>query len=167
MIEVKVPSPGESINQVQLASWLVSDGDYVEKDQEIAEIDSDKATLAIPSPEAGVIKIITAVGETIAIGAVICTLDTAGTAPAPKIEQPTTIVAKAPSPLSPLPPTSPPPPSPPPPPHPPPPPPPPPHPTPDTHATRQPRPTHETRPAASTHSTKHHTPSAMHTLTNP
>ena len=71
MIEIKVPSPGESISEVQLASWLVSDGSFVEKDTEIAEIDSDKATLTISAPESGVIRVMVEVGETIKVGAVI------------------------------------------------------------------------------------------------
>lgn len=76
MIELKVPSPGESITQVQLASWLVSDGDFVEKDQEVAEIDSDKATLSVSAEEDGQIKLLAEVGDTIDVGAVICTIDT-------------------------------------------------------------------------------------------
>ena len=58
IIEVKVPSPGESISEVQLANWLVEDGSYVEKDQEIAEIDSDKATLSISAEQSGIIRIL-------------------------------------------------------------------------------------------------------------
>ena len=57
-LEMKVPSPGESISEVEIATWLVSDGEYVEKDQEIAEVDSDKATLALPAEESGVIELI-------------------------------------------------------------------------------------------------------------
>ncbi len=76
MLEVKVPSPGESITEVQLANWLVSDGDYVEKDTEVAEIDSDKATLSIAAEEAGKIKILVEEGETVEVGATICTIDT-------------------------------------------------------------------------------------------
>jgi len=76
MIEVKVPSPGESITEVQLAGWLVEDGDYVEKDTEIAEIDSDKATLSISAGESGKIKLLTEAGETVKVGTVICTIDT-------------------------------------------------------------------------------------------
>jgi len=76
MIELKVPSPGESITQVQLASWLVSDGDFVEKDQEVAEIDSDKATLSVSAEEDGQIKLLAEVGDTIDVGEVICTIDT-------------------------------------------------------------------------------------------
>ena len=53
LLEMKVPSPGESISEVEIAQWLVEDGDYVEKDQEIAEVDSDKATLALPAEESG------------------------------------------------------------------------------------------------------------------
>jgi len=76
IIEVKVPSPGESISQVQLANWLVNDGDQVEKDQEIAEIDSDKATLSLSAPEAGKLKIITPAGESIDVGSVVARIDT-------------------------------------------------------------------------------------------
>lgn len=76
MIEIKVPSPGESISQVQLSKWLVSDGDTVEKDQEIAEIDSDKATLAVSAIEDGQIKFVVNEGDTVDVGAVIATIDT-------------------------------------------------------------------------------------------
>ncbi len=76
IIEIKVPTPGESITEVELASWLVSDGDIVEKDQEIAEIESDKATLSLLATEAGKINIAVEAGETIAVGAVACTVDT-------------------------------------------------------------------------------------------
>ena len=76
MIEVKVPSPGESITQVQVANWLVNDGDFVEKDQEIAEIDSDKATLSISAEEDGRINITVNEGETVDVGAVIASIDT-------------------------------------------------------------------------------------------
>jgi len=76
MIEIKVPSPGESITEVQLASWLVADGDFIEKDTEIAEIDSDKATLSITAEASGKIKILIEAGETVAVGKIICTLDT-------------------------------------------------------------------------------------------
>ena len=76
MIEIKVPSPGESITQVQLARWLVTDGDIVEKNQEIAEIDSDKATLIISAEEDGKIKLLIGEGETVDVGSVIATIDT-------------------------------------------------------------------------------------------
>ena len=75
-LEVKVPSPGESVSEVEIASWLVADGDYVEKDQEIAEIDSDKATLALPAEEAGVITLKAEEGEAVEVGQVIATIDT-------------------------------------------------------------------------------------------
>lgn len=75
-LDIKVPSPGESITQVQLANWLVEDGEFVEKDQEIAEIDSDKATLSISAEADGAIKINIEAGETIDVGAVIATIDT-------------------------------------------------------------------------------------------
>ena len=55
MFEMKVPSPGEFISEVEIAAWLVSDGDYVEKDQLIVEVDSDKATLELPAEVAGII----------------------------------------------------------------------------------------------------------------
>jgi len=77
MIEIKVPSPGESISEVQLASWLVEDGEFVEKDKEIAEVDSDKATLSLVAQESGVIKILVKEGETIKVGTVVATIDTA------------------------------------------------------------------------------------------
>jgi len=76
MIEVKVPSPGESISQVLLSRWLVADGDMVEKDAEIAEIDSDKATLSIYAAEDGMIKLIAAEGDTVDVGSVVCSIDT-------------------------------------------------------------------------------------------
>ncbi|MCB0804698.1 MAG: 2-oxoglutarate dehydrogenase complex dihydrolipoyllysine-residue succinyltransferase [Bacteroidales bacterium] len=75
-IEVKIPSVGESITEVQLASWLVEDGDFVEKDQEIAEIDSDKATLSISAEDDGKIKFSAEEGDTLEVGAVIATIDT-------------------------------------------------------------------------------------------
>jgi len=73
-IEIKVPSPGESINEVQLANWLVEDGSFVEKDQDIAEIDSDKATLSIAAEESGTIHFKVSAGDTIDVGAVIATI---------------------------------------------------------------------------------------------
>jgi 2-oxoglutarate dehydrogenase E2 component (dihydrolipoamide succinyltransferase) len=78
LIEVKVPSPGESITEVQLVNWLVKDGDYVEKDMELAEIDSDKATLTANAEVSGKIKIMVDAGETIAVGSVIAQIDSEG-----------------------------------------------------------------------------------------
>ncbi|HLN52479.1 MAG TPA: 2-oxoglutarate dehydrogenase complex dihydrolipoyllysine-residue succinyltransferase [Lentimicrobium sp.] len=75
IIEVKVPSPGESITEVQLASWLVKDGDFVERDAEIAEIDSDKATLTINASDEGTISLKAAQGDTLKVGALIATID--------------------------------------------------------------------------------------------
>jgi 2-oxoglutarate dehydrogenase E2 component (dihydrolipoamide succinyltransferase) len=77
LLEMKVPSPGESISEVEIAEWLVEDGDYVEKDQSIAEIDSDKATLELPAEESGIIKIVIREGETIAVGEIVCIINTA------------------------------------------------------------------------------------------
>src|SRR5690554_784706 len=82
IVEVKVPSPGESITEVEVGTWLVEDGTVVEKDQEIAEIESDKATLTIVASEAGKIEIKSAEGETVAVGAVICSIDTSISPPA-------------------------------------------------------------------------------------
>lgn len=80
--EIKVPSPGESINEVQIARWLKTDGDYVEKDEEIAEIDSDKATLTIAAELSGKLQIMVKEGETIPVGTVVATIDGSATAPA-------------------------------------------------------------------------------------
>ena len=78
---MKVPSPGESISEVIIANWLVKNGDYVNKDQVIAEIDSDKATLELAAEASGSIEILAQAGDTIAVGAVACVID--GSAPAP------------------------------------------------------------------------------------
>lgn len=100
LLEMKVPSPGESISEVEIAQWLVEDGDYVEKDQEIAEVDSDKATLALPAEESGTIKLVAEEGDTVEVGQVVCIIDTDGvgeaktTAPA----QESTPAVSAPSP---------------------------------------------------------------------
>ena len=81
ILDMKVPSPGESISEVEIASWLVSTGDYVQKDQAIAEIDSDKATLELPAEASGRIKILVEPGTTVAVGQVVCRIDTAAAAP--------------------------------------------------------------------------------------
>lgn len=78
---MKVPSPGESIKEVEIATWLVKDGDYVEKDQAIAEVDSDKATLELPAEMSGVITLKAEEGDTVAVGAVVCLIDTAAAKP--------------------------------------------------------------------------------------
>ena len=78
ILEMKVPSPGESISEVEIAQWLVVDGDYVEKDQTIAEVDSDKATLDLPAEESGIITLKANEGDTVAVGAVVCHIDTKG-----------------------------------------------------------------------------------------
>lgn len=87
-IEIKVPSPGESIVEVQLANWLVENGDFVEKDQEIAEIDSDKATLSIAAENSGTLEIMVEAGETIDVGSVIASIDTSAKAPKKKTINP-------------------------------------------------------------------------------
>ena len=75
ILEMKVPSPGESITEVEIASWLVEDGDYVEKDQPIAEVDSDKATLELPAEESGIITLKAEEGDAVEVGAVVCLID--------------------------------------------------------------------------------------------
>ena len=76
LLEMKLPSPGESISEVEIAQWLVEDGEFVEKDQSIAEIDSDKATLELPAEESGTIKIVVEEGVTAAVGDIVCIIDT-------------------------------------------------------------------------------------------
>ena len=78
---MKVPSPGESIKEVEIATWLVKDGDYVEKDQAIAEVDSDKATLELPAEASGIITLKAEEGDAVAVGAVVCLIDTGATKP--------------------------------------------------------------------------------------
>ncbi|MGL2962393.1 2-oxoglutarate dehydrogenase complex dihydrolipoyllysine-residue succinyltransferase [Flavobacterium sp. RSB2_4_14] len=81
ILEMKVPSPGESIKEVEIATWLVKDGDYVEKDQAIAEVDSDKATLELPAEASGIITLKASEGDAVAVGAVVCLIDTDGAKP--------------------------------------------------------------------------------------
>ena len=92
VLEMKVPSPGESITEVEIATWLVKDGDYVKKDQAIAEVDSDKATLELPAEASGVITLKAQEGDSVAVGQVVCLIDTDAAAPAesatPKAETP-------------------------------------------------------------------------------
>lgn len=84
-VELKVPSPGESITEVQIAQWLKADGDYVERDEEVAEIDSDKATLSLVAEASGILKILIQAGETVAVGAVVASIDTSVAAPEKKV----------------------------------------------------------------------------------
>ena len=81
ILEMKVPSPGESISEVEIAQWLVKDGDYVQKDQTIAEVDSDKATLDLPAEESGVISLKADEGDAVLVGEVVCLIDTSAKAP--------------------------------------------------------------------------------------
>jgi 2-oxoglutarate dehydrogenase E2 component (dihydrolipoamide succinyltransferase) len=98
ILEMKVPSPGESIKEVEIATWLVKDGDYVEKDQAIAEVDSDKATLELPAEASGIITLKAEEGDAVAVGAVVCLIDTAAAKPsgAAPVEEPKAAVAEAP-----------------------------------------------------------------------
>ncbi|REJ83024.1 MAG: 2-oxoglutarate dehydrogenase complex dihydrolipoyllysine-residue succinyltransferase [Bacteroidetes bacterium] len=93
IIEMKVPSPGESITEVQIANWLKKDGDYVEKDEELCEIDSDKATLTLNAESEGVLKILVQAGETVAVGTPVCKID--DSAEKPKSAEPAKEKAKA------------------------------------------------------------------------
>lgn len=81
ILEMKVPSPGESITEVEIAEWLVEDGDYVEKDQAIAEVDSDKATLELPAEVSGIITLKAEEGDAVAVGQVVCLIDTSAEKP--------------------------------------------------------------------------------------
>jgi len=82
VLEMKVPSPGESITEVEIATWLVKDGDYVEKDQPIAEVDSDKATLELPAEESGIITLKAEEGDVVQVGQVVCLIDMDAAKPA-------------------------------------------------------------------------------------
>jgi 2-oxoglutarate dehydrogenase E2 component (dihydrolipoamide succinyltransferase) len=81
ILEMKVPSPGESITEVEIATWLVEDGDYVEKDQAIAEVDSDKATLELPAEASGIITLKAEEGDAVAVGEIVCLIDTSAEKP--------------------------------------------------------------------------------------
>lgn len=99
ILEMKVPSPGESITEVEIASWLVKDGDFVEKDQPIAEVDSDKATLELPAEESGIITLKAEEGDVVQVGQVVCLIDRDGAKPeaaAPAAAAPKTENAEAP-----------------------------------------------------------------------
>ncbi len=101
VLEMKVPSPGESISEVEIASWLVTDGDYVEKDQAIAEVDSDKATLELPAEQSGIITLKAEEGDVVKVGQVVCLIDTSAArpegsvAPVAKVEAPVVEAPKA------------------------------------------------------------------------
>lgn len=81
ILEMKVPSPGESITEVEIATWLVEDGDYVEKDQAIAEVDSDKATLELPAEASGTVTFKAEEGDAVAVGEIVCLIDTSAVKP--------------------------------------------------------------------------------------
>ena len=76
IVEIKIPSPGESVNEVEIANWLVQEGDFVTRDQELAEVESDKATLPLIAPESGKISNLLPTGETIKVGQTACIIDT-------------------------------------------------------------------------------------------
>ena len=100
VLEMKVPSPGESITEVEIAEWLVQDGDYVEKDQAIAEVDSDKATLELPAEASGIITLKAEEGDAVEVGAVVCLIDMDATKPegsaAPEKQEVAKVEAEAP-----------------------------------------------------------------------
>ena len=105
MLEMKVPSPGESITEVEIARWLVKTGDYVTKDQAVAEVDSDKATLELPAEASGVITLKAEEGEAVKVGQVVCLIDTnakaptgassAGTSPSQPVKQEAPVAPKS------------------------------------------------------------------------
>ena len=109
ILEMKVPSPGESITEVEIATWLVKDGDYVQKDQPIAEVDSDKATLELPAEESGIITLKAEEGDVVQVGQVVCLIDmdaakpegAAPAAEAPKQEEAPKAEAPKPAPAAP------------------------------------------------------------------
>ena len=94
ILEMKVPSPGESITEVEIAQWLVADGDYVEKDQAIAEVDSDKATLDLPAEVSGTITLKAEEGDAVEVGQLVCLINTEGK---PKMGQSTPSLVEAPA----------------------------------------------------------------------
>src|SRR6187551_906485 len=90
IVELKVPSPGESITEVIIARWVKQTGDVVEKDEVLAEIDSDKATLTLNAEESGKIELLAGEGDTVKVGQVVVKIDTSfkpeAKAAAPKVE---------------------------------------------------------------------------------
>lgn len=95
ILEMKVPSPGESITEVEIAQWLVADGDFVEKDQAIAEVDSDKATLELPAEVSGIITLKSEEGDAVEVGQVVCLIDTDGQPAAGEVSKATETVVEA------------------------------------------------------------------------
>ncbi len=87
LVEIKVPSPGESISEVEISRWLKDSGDFVKKDEALCEVESDKATLSLCAESDGILKILSPVEETVKVGKVICTIDTSVTAPATGTEE--------------------------------------------------------------------------------
>ena len=84
-IEIKVPSVGESITEVTLVKWMKKDGEWVERDEMIAELESEKATFEINAEQAGILKIIAVEGDTLKIGDIACSIDTEGVKPEGKV----------------------------------------------------------------------------------
>ncbi len=98
-LEIKIPSPGESITEVELASWFVEDGALVSKNQEIGEIESEKATLPLIAVESGQLKILIQAGETVEVGVLVASIDTSvevSDVPASKVADPAPVENKAP-----------------------------------------------------------------------
>ena len=86
-VDIKIPSPGESITEVEIGNWLKADGDYVEMDEPLCEIETDKATLPLPAETSGILKIVLQTGETAQVGDVLCTIepsDAPAAVPTPK-----------------------------------------------------------------------------------
>jgi 2-oxoglutarate dehydrogenase E2 component (dihydrolipoamide succinyltransferase) len=106
VVEMKVPTIGESVTEVTLSQWLKADGDYVELDEPICEFESDKATLEFPAEAAGILKYVAAEDDDLEIGALVATIDTSAAKPAgggdatPKAEAPAAQKANAPTPVA-------------------------------------------------------------------
>ena len=94
ILEMKMPSPGESITEVEIAQWLVEDGEYVERDQIICEIDSEKATLELAAEDSGSVQIIAQEGDAVAVGSLVCKIDTSAKGEAKSKPAPSTVVEK-------------------------------------------------------------------------
>ena len=107
MLEMKVPSPGESITEVEIARWLVKTGDYVTKDQAVAEVDSDKATLELPAEASGIITLQAEEGEAVKVGQVVCLIDTTAVPTAPTAPTAPTVPTAPTAPTAPIAPTTP------------------------------------------------------------
>ena len=81
-LELKIPSVGESVTEVTISQWLKQDGDYVEMDEAVAELESEKATVELNAEKSGTLKILVEEGEDVAVGSVVASIDTTAKKPA-------------------------------------------------------------------------------------